>query len=136
MNKELLHFMLKKMAKKSFHSEEVAFLLKDKGALSKEIREVLERLTTLGFMDDKDWEARYVQRCVQRGCSYLEIYNKLTIKGLKSCTISRIQEMLQSRERESLLNYAKKKRGKELKKLKNTLFRKGFSLEVIEDVID
>lgn len=113
---------LKLVAKKTYHSQELARKLIDKGFSQPEIFEAIRYLADLGYLNDEAYLESFGRKAVRSGWGPLEVKAKLYQKGIGG--------KVEYDEKEALITFARKKRG-DLLKLKQSLYRKGFSIELI-----
>lgn len=75
-------YTLKRLAAKNYCSHELAQLLQKRCVSSHTISQVIQEFQNLGYINDKDWIAGFVQRYWTRGTGPQAIMMKLRAKGV------------------------------------------------------
>lgn len=133
-------YVLWRLSTQSYHSEQLAKLLRDRLVQDKTIERVLQEYRNMGFLDDESWLQSFM-RTQQKRYSLRFILNKLYAKGLSSETIQRLAQEWKNPEEElqviqHLLNT--RYRTKDLTQYKSrqkviaALVRKGYSFDQVQ----
>jgi regulatory protein len=136
-------YVLWRLSSQSYHSEQLAKLLRDRLVQEKTIEHVLQEYLEMGFLDDESWLQSFM-RTQQRRYSLRFILNKLHAKGLSSETIQRlakewknleeehqaIQHLLKTRYRTKDLTQYKSRQ-----KVIAALVRKGYSFDQVQKAL-
>lgn len=131
------------------HSEkEIRDYLKKKKASEEEIEQVVVRLKSQKYIDDKEFVSWWIrQRTINKPQSYYLTRRELAVKGIDKKTIEEVFSQ-PDEGREDEIDLAKKIVEKKIKKYKNlekkeiysklgsVLARKGFSWDTIKRAID
>ena len=117
---------LKLIARKAYHSQELTRKLQEKGHELSEIEEIIRYLTDLGYINDVQFLEAFSKKAVLRGWGPLEVKSKLQQKG--------ISLNFEYQQEQAILTCIRKKRGDVLK-LKQSLYRKGFSIDLINNAL-
>jgi regulatory protein len=133
-------YVLWRLSTQSYHSEQLAKLLRDRLVQSKTIDRVLQEYREMGFLDDDSWLQSFM-RSQQKRYSLRFILSKLHHKGLSSETLQRlakewknpeeelqaIQHLLKTKYRsKNLIQY------KERQKVIAALVRKGYTFDQVQ----
>ncbi len=134
-----LETALRMLARKGYHSLELAKKLKEKGVEPGDIAEVVEKLQKLGYLDDEAWENSYIDAFVRKGRGSGALGYYLHAKGLLSL-LPKLKERVQDGEKTGLEAEIKKFRGdledpREKQRLFQRLQRRGFNIELILSVL-
>ncbi len=133
-------YVLWRLSSQSYHSEQLAKLLRDRLVQNKTIERVLQDYREIGFLDDELWLQSFM-RIQQRRYGLRFILNKLYAKGLSSETIQRLAKEWQNPEEEiqAIQHLLKTRyRTKDLTQYKSrqkvvaALVRKGYSFEQVK----
>ncbi len=138
------NFALKSLAKKSYHSQELKRLLEESLVNEAIIDEVILECRQMGYLDDEDLIKRVVQRNKSRRDGPRKILWKIRRKGIEDDQIEKkvedtypveeqinqIKKLLETRYRSRDLTSPVEKQ-----KVAAALARKGFSFEIIEQVL-
>lgn len=125
--------VFQKLARRSYHSQELYADLLKKGHTKEEVVPLLEELSKDGYISDADWEESFFQTALQKGWSPLEARAKLKTRGISAPSLlARLKD-----EEERLISrlVEKKYRSKDPEKVRAALYRKGFTLEAISRIL-
>lgn len=124
---------LKKVAKRSLHSQELEKFLLEHQISSEVIQKILQDFIQLGFLDDPYWLASFIRVQTAKGYGPIKILQKLKAKGIEVPEIPYEKE--QQSEILTLLErkYPRKNLSdpQERNKIIRSLMRRGFSLNEI-----
>ena len=141
--KRVKNYTLWRLSKQSYHSEQLAKLLRERLVQDKTSKRVIADLQTAGFLDDDAWLQAYVQS-QQKKYGLSLILAKLRAKGLSGQTLRQfaeekqesgdevqvIRRLLQTKYRlKDLTDY------KMRQKVFTALIRKGFSFDHVKDAL-
>ena len=133
-------YVLWRLSTQSYHSEQLAKLLRERLVQNHTIERVLQDYREMGFLDDEAWLQNFM-RTQQKRYSLRFILNKLHAKGFSSETIQRLAREWKNPEEEiQAIQYLLKTRyrTKDLKDYKNrqkviaALARKGYAFDQIQ----
>lgn len=139
-------YVLWRLSKQSYHSEQLAKLLRDRLVQSKTIEQVIEEFKEKGFLDDESWLQSFKQSQLKRYSRRL-ILTKLRAKGLSAETLQGLEEdwnnqinqedELQSIRRQLQTRYRSKNLSQyqERQKVIAALIRKGYSFDQVQAVL-
>jgi regulatory protein len=136
-------YVLWRLSNQSYHSEQLAKLLRDRLVQDKTIACILGECHELGILDDESWLKSFL-RVQQKHCGIRLIINKLRAKGLSEESLQdianqwndpdgelrTIQQLLQTRYRSKNLTEDKSRQ-----KVIGSLMRKGYRYEQIQAAI-
>ena len=134
-----LETALRMLARKGYHSLELAKKLKEKGIGPDDVAEVVEKLQKMGYLDDEAWENSYIEAFIRKGKGSSALGYYLHAKGLLSL-LPKLKERVQDGEKAGLEAEIKKFRvdledPKEKQRLFQRLQRRGFNIELILSVL-
>lgn len=133
-------YILWRLSTQSYHSEQLAKLLRDRLVQDRTIDKVIQEYREMGFLDDESWLQSFM-RAQQKRYSLRFILNKLHAKGLSSETIQRLANEWKNPDEElqSIQHLIKTRyRSKDLKDYKSrqkviaSLARKGYAFDQIQ----
>jgi regulatory protein len=134
------NYVLWRLSTQSYHSEQLAKLLRDRLVQSHTIDHVLQEYREMGFLDDDSWLQSFM-RMQQKRYSLRFILNKLRAKGISSETIQRLaREWENPKEELQAIHHLLKTRyrSKDLTQYKSrqkviaALVRKGYTFDQIQ----
>lgn len=131
-------FLLRRLALKSYHSEELRKALREREVTSATIDKLLEEFQSQGYINDSAWVSSFVRSLRLQRFGSRAIIQKLRMKGISSDEIEEdatderapIKKLLETRYRSRDLS-EKKERDKVI----GALARKGFQLDDIFAVL-
>lgn len=132
-----------RLSTQSYHSEQLAKLLKERLVRLQTIKKVIGECKQIGSLNDEEWISAFIH-ANQKRCSFRLILNKLRLKGLKAETIKGIAERNQNStdELETLRHlistryfFTKDVDLKTRQKRMQALLRKGFQYDQIQQVL-
>ncbi len=138
--KRVKGYVLWRLSIQSYHSEQLAKLLRDRLVQNKTIDRVLQEYREMGFLDDELWLQSFM-RTQQKRYSLRLILSKLHAKGLSAETLQQLAKEWKNPEEElqAIQHLLKTKyRSKDLTQYKNrqkviaSLIRKGYSFDQIQ----
>lgn len=136
-------YVLWRLSKQSYHSEQLAKLLRDRLVQDHTIDRVIQEYRDLGFLDDESWMQNFM-RVQQKRYSLPFILSKLYAKGFSSETIQRLSNEWKNPEEElqAIQHLIKTRyRSKDLKEPKSrqkviaSLARKGYAFDQIQTAL-
>lgn len=136
------NYVIWRLSKQSYHSEQLAKLLRDRLVQPKTIKQILLESKEKGLLNDEVWLSAFLQSHLKRyGLPY--ILSKLKAKGLSSETLQKLAYESKNPEQEleaieNLIRTRYKKKDfsqfKEKQKVIAALARKGYHFEQIKAV--
>ena len=141
--KRTKNYVIWRLSSQSYHSEQLAKLLKERLVRPQTIVKVLQDCQQLGILNDELWIDTFM-RSHQKRYSLRVILNKLRTKGLKPETIKTITDIWQQPEEElqalqHLITTRYRSKNyqdfKERQKIIAALIRKGFQYDQIQAVL-
>lgn len=135
-------YVLWRLSTQTYHSEQLAKLLRDRLVQSHAIEQVIREYRAMGALDDEAWLQSFM-RLHQQRYSFRDLLNKLRSKGFSAETISRLSEEWKNpdEEFEALHHLMKSRyRSKDLTDYKTrqkviaSLARKGYTFDQIQKV--
>lgn len=138
--KRVKGYVLWRLSAQSYHSEQLAKLLRDRLVQNKTIDRVLQEYREMGYLDDESWLQSFM-RAQQRRYSLRFILSKLHAKGLSSDTLKRLAEDWKNPEEElqAIQHLLKTKyrsknltQYKERQKVIAALVRKGYTFDKVQ----
>ena len=142
--KRVKGYVLWRLSSQSYHSEQLAKLLRDRLVSESMINQIIFEFKSKGFLDDENWINNYLAQ-KQKSCSLKKITSTLYSKGLSRDTIDMISEEFKDpvSELDSILKLLKNRSKskdlsdyKEKQKFIASLMRKGFSFDLIKEGLD
>lgn len=142
--KKAYTYALRRLAAKSYFSKDLVNLMKQKGMPLPIITQVIEQCSKSGYLDDERWIQSYVAHCIAKKQGPKMIIAKLQQRGVeRTIAASAVADYLPvNRQKETLqklLESKYKKRNlsdpKERQKVVLSLARKGFSLDLIFEML-
>lgn len=138
--KRVKGYVLWRLSTQSYHSEQLAKMLRERLVQSKTIERVLREFQEAGFLDDQAWLKSFV-RLHQKRYGLRLILAKLQAKGLSANTLRQLtiegqnpEEEVQAIRHLILTRYRKKNLNdyKEKQKVVAALMRKGYAFDQIQ----
>jgi regulatory protein len=132
-------YVLWRLSTQSYHSEQLAKLLRERLVQSQTIDRVLQEYKEMGFLDDEFWLQSFM-RSQQKRYSLRVILSKLHAKGLSPDTLQRLAKDWKNPEEEfqAIQHHLQTRyRSKDLSQYKNkqkviaSLMRKGYSFDQV-----
>ncbi|NGX58323.1 MAG: Regulatory protein RecX [Chlamydiae bacterium] len=142
--RQTMLFAVRSLSAKAQHSTELRKKLRDLGASSSAIEQVLSELQRLGYLDDDEWLDFYVRAQISRNLGKYAIQQKLRMKGipLDQCEELLDRYLTSESQEEQIKSLLKTKyRHKDLSDPKQkqqviaALARRGFSWELVQSVL-
>lgn len=139
--KKVKAFVYKKLAQKSYCSQELTKILKEYLVSPSVIESVIEECQNSGYINDKDWLDAFIRSAKNKKCGPEWILQKLMSKGIARETAKNALKTEDSQEDrvariKALLEFKYRTRDltdfKEKQKVIASLARKGFSFEDIK----
>lgn len=141
-NQGAIVFALKLLGQRSHSRDELERKLRKKGYDATCIEEIIEKLTTQGLLDDRQFCKEFIRsRSRQKPAGKLKIRSELRKRGVSDTIISSLVNELDTRE---LCRQAAEKRSRSLqrvsetdrkKKLEQFLHNRGFEWQDIQPVV-
>lgn len=133
----------RKLAMRSFYSKELAEQLIERGATSDVAQTVIKELTTLGYLNDREWIEGTIRSLLRRKYGPKAIAYKLSMKGIPEDEFSEFIEKTAENQSEQITLLLESKYRlrdltdfKERQKVIAAVLRKGFSLSEVIKVIE
>jgi len=138
------NYVIWRLSKQNYHSQEVSRLLKERLASQSTIQKVMQEFIEKGFFNDQLWVESFI-RTQRKRLALPAILQKMKLKGLSQEEIESVRKTWQDVDQEKLsienllrTRYRKKnlEEFSEKQKVIKALLRKGFSFENIKQVLD
>lgn len=136
-------YVIWRLSTQSYHSDQIKKLLRERFVREKTINRIIQEFSTSGYFNDEEWLISQI-RLLERRYGARAVLFKLKQKGLSSDVLVQARDLLMSSEGEKeaisrLLETKYRAKNlsdfKEKQKVIASLMRKGFSYEVIQNVI-
>ncbi len=119
------------IARKDYLAEELKMKLKQRGIDPRIINKIMDKLLKDKYLDDQSYIKNYI---LNKPYSLRRIMYELSRKGVDESKIKDIYYSLNIDEKERILKYMKKVKGKDINKQISYLMRQGFEYEDIKEV--
>ncbi len=140
--KKARHYALWLLSKQAYPSAQLKRKILQKGYSDSECDFAIQECTRLGYLDDDEWMKLYINGQIRKCVGPLRLIQKMTTKGIDYQTAKGATEEHYSWEQQQLAAEAALKKAnkseeeldyKERQKLFQSLVRKGFSYEIIQN---
>lgn len=125
---------LGKLRRRPYFSQELRKKLGEEGASAPEVHDVLQRLESLGFLNDEERLEAFVHYAIRQGKGPLWVRQKFYEKGTLHLEEKLYEAYSKEKQIESIKNFLRKAPSEPQKKIA-FFARRGFPLSLIKQVI-
>lgn len=137
-------YALKKLSMRGYHSSELTALLQEKSVSTPTINEVVFSLKQAGYLNDQEWIEGFIRYQKRKHFGPRMIALKLRAKGITLDSLEALNSHFGEQDQKKQIHELLRKKFskfnlhdfKERNRIFNSLLRKGFSLDMIKEVLN